>query len=217
VEPASPAGANALMADKPASPDEIHLLAEVLDSEGVPYAFIGGVAMGVWGVPRTTFDLDVAVPDSEADLSRVLAAMSTQGWVVDPIIERGFRDRLAGMDKIQVQLPVQSTLLTADIFLGTTRFLRSVIDRRLPIDLGHGPISVCTPADLILLKLIAGRRKDQLDVENILAVQGIPEREYLERWAAELGVRDRLDAILAGGGSTGRRAGEVGSALSARL
>jgi hypothetical protein len=203
VESASPAGASALMADKPASPDEIHLLAGVLDSEGVAYAFIGGVAIGVWGVPRTTFDLDVAVSVSESDLSRVLTAMSVRGWVVDPIFERGFRDRLAGMEKIQVQIPVQSTLLTADIFLGTTVFLRSVIDRRIPIDLGHGPVNVCTPADLILLKLIAGRRKDQLDLENVLAVQGIPEREYLERWAAELDVRDRLDAILAGGSRSG--------------
>jgi hypothetical protein len=36
-----------------------------------------------------------------------------------------------------------------------------------------------------------------MDLRNVIAVQGVPEREYLERWAAELGVTDRL-ALLGG-------------------
>ena len=39
-----------------------------------------------------------------------------------------------------------------------------------------------------------------MDVRNVLTVQGIPERAYLERWAEELGIADRLQRALASGG-----------------
>jgi hypothetical protein len=51
-------------------------------------------------------------------------------------------------------------------------------------------------ADLILFKLIAGRRTDWVDIDNILAVQGVPEREYLQSWAEKLAVKPRLDQVL---------------------
>lgn len=185
------------MADRSATLDEIHRLAEALDAESVPYVFIGGVAMNAWAVPRGTFDLDVVLSVPEDALRRLLAAMEARGWVVDPVFVSGFRDRLSGMEKIHVQLPVQTTLLTADIFLAHDPYLKSVLERRVLSDTGAGRIWVCTAADVVLLKLVASRRKDLLDVENILQVQGIPERDYLERWADQLGIRKRLEQAFA--------------------
>ena len=48
------------MADVPASLDSVHWISEALERLRVPYAFIGGVALNTWGVPRATFDLDLA-------------------------------------------------------------------------------------------------------------------------------------------------------------
>jgi hypothetical protein len=100
------------------------------------------------------------------------------------------------MEKVHVHLPAGKALLAVDLFLATTPFLASVVERRKSIDLGSGPLQVCTAADLVLLKLIADRPKDRMDIENLLAVQGVPERTYLESWAKELGIRPRLDALL---------------------
>lgn len=110
---------------------------------------------------------------------------------------RGFRDKVSGMEKVHVHLPAGPTLMAVDLFFGTTPFLQSVLERRRAVDLGRGPIFVCSAADLILLKLVADRPKDRLDVRNVLSVQGVPEPEYLERWANDLGVTDRLRAALA--------------------
>ena len=55
---------------------------------------------------------------------------------------------------------------------------------------GYAPVSA--------LKLVGDRQKDRVDVENVLAVQGVPEREHLEMWASRLGVRDRLSRALSG-------------------
>jgi hypothetical protein len=50
---------------------------------------------------------------------------------------------------------------------------------RVPFEDSH--IQVVTAADLILFKLMAGRRKDWVDIDNVLAIQGVPERPYLDR------------------------------------
>lgn len=46
-----------------------------------------------------------------------------------------------------------------------------------------------------LLKLLAHRRKDQLDVEEILKIAKV-DVAYLRLWADRLGVRDRLEPFL---------------------
>ncbi len=39
-----------------------------LDEAGVPYCIVGGLAVNLHGIPRTTFDVDVAVPREAAPL-----------------------------------------------------------------------------------------------------------------------------------------------------
>ena len=72
-------------------------------------------------------------------------------------------------------------------------------DRRLALaDLGQGAVPVCTAADLFLFKLLAWRKKDQVDVENLLWMQGVPDRSYVEDWARRLGLEDRLREAISG-------------------
>ena len=51
-----------------------------------------------------------------------------------------------------------------------------------------------------LFKLMADRPKDRVDVQNVLAVQGVPDSTCLHEWAERLGVRDRLHRALAEAG-----------------
>ena len=190
------------MADAPASLDAIYRVARLVGDEGIPYAFIGGVALNTWAIPRATFDLDLAVSLSAKQVPELLSRFQSADFVLDPAFERGFRDRIAGMEKIHVHLPAGAALMAVDIFFAETPFLRSVLERSVAIDLGQGLLQVCTAADLLLFKLLADRPKDRADVRNVLAVQGIPDREYLERWAGELDVRPRLDELLRGAGGS---------------
>ena len=74
--------------------------------------------------------------------------------------------------------------------------LESVFSRRVEIDLGGGPVWVRRAADLILFKLVADLGEDRVDVESLTSVQGVPERDYLLRWAEVLDVDARLAALL---------------------
>ena len=51
-------------------------------------------------------------------------------------------------------------------------------------------------SDLILLKLLALRPRDLLDVADILFTQGQLEEAYLRHWAVDLEIRDRLTEAL---------------------
>jgi hypothetical protein len=184
------------MADVPASIDAVYRTASVLDGLGAPYAFIGGIALNTWGVPRATFDLDLTLSSAPDRFDRLLREFRRGGFVVDTAFDHGFLDRIAGMEHIHVHLPAGPSLMAVDLFLATTPFLESVVARRVGIELGRGSIWVCTAADLILFKLLADRAKDRLDVENVLSVQGTPERDYLDHWADALGVRPRLLSVL---------------------
>ena len=53
-----------------------------------------------------------------------------------------------------------------------------------------------TPEDLILLKLIADRPRDHIDVADILFIQGELDESYMRHWAAELEISDRLAKAL---------------------
>ncbi len=53
-----------------------------------------------------------------------------------------------------------------------------------------------TAEDLILLKLLANRPKDRVDVADILFVQVTLDEAYLRRWAATLGIAVELEDAL---------------------
>ena len=58
----------------------------------------------------------------------------------------------------------------------------------VPYDLGGGrEIRVCSPEDLIIHKVLAGRAQDLLDIEGLVARQGASlDIGYVRRWLTEL-------------------------------
>jgi predicted nucleotidyltransferase len=180
----------------PVSVETVYAVERVLREHGIEHAFIGGLALSAWGVPRATFDLDLAVALPAERQSALLASLRALGWSVDESFERGWRDEMAGLPVIHAQIPADRVLIRVDLLIADTEFLRSVLARRVSVDLGRGPVAVCTAADLVLLKLVAWRRKDRMDLENILWVQGVPDRAYVEAWSRTLRVEDRLKEAL---------------------
>ena len=53
--------------------DVARRLADRLDENGIPYAIGGALALGVWGAPRNTVDVDISVFVDPADLERLFA------------------------------------------------------------------------------------------------------------------------------------------------
>lgn len=168
----------------------------VLDRLHIPYMIMGGFAVRTWGVPRPTYDADVAVKVASGGLSRLLDALEEAGFQVSEEFKKGWLDTVAGMGKVKVTRFEGSTVWDIDLFLVQGEFLTSALNRRRTARFAGRDAWFLAAEDLILLKLIAGRRKDQLDVEEILKVTRELDLEHLRNWATRLGVLDRLEEFL---------------------
>lgn len=149
----------------------------------VPYAVIGAHGVNAWLEPRFTADIDVTACVDPPALLRLRRVFADAGY--EPTAEYGGHlpsgpdfVRFASADRLTiVEIQAAKTALQLEV----VRRARSSSDG----------IRVATPEDLIVLKLIADRPKDRQDLLGLVA---LPELDwvYVERWAAEWDVMERL-------------------------
>lgn len=151
-------------------------------SERLPYALIGGVALAAYGVSRTTFDLDFVVPTEAQD--RLVRYMENEGWET---LHRssGYSNHLAGDPDLGRVDFVYVAGTTSAVVLGGAR--------RLP---GPGGlvVPVALPEHLIAMKIAAivndpsRTLQDLADIRVLLGQQGVDReavRARLERHGLE--------------------------------
>lgn len=158
-------------------------VARILDSVGASYVVIGGHAVNCWLEPRLTGDIDVAVSGNRAQAEALRAALLSEGFRVTREHGAGVT---SGPDFVRfVSADGEAVIETQ---AAKTEFQREVIRRAVSTPEG---VRVATVEDLIVLKLIADRTKDQADIEGLLNL-GSLDWEYIEKWTAIWGVSERL-------------------------
>jgi len=167
-----------------------------LEAVPIPYMIMGGFAVRAVGIPRPTYDADLTLEASDEALARLFKSLERDGFIVPDEFRKGFRDSLQGMAKVKVQKFEEKHVWDVDLFLVTTPYQRAAFARRQKVLFLGTDRWMITPEDLVLHKLLANRRKDLVDVEEILKIQVSLDRDYLRDWAARLGIATRLEDIL---------------------
>ncbi|MGD0654484.1 MAG: hypothetical protein ABSA16_09090 [Thermoguttaceae bacterium] len=165
-------------------------LAELLKARNQEYALGGAIALGYWGAPRGTVDVDVTIflsPDRPSDciwLLQELGCEFSQTEAAKSLSEHGFcRVKFAALD--------------VDVFLPIVPFYKAARARRKCVELGDRQIIIWDAESLAVFKMMFFRRKDLADVEQILRTQGAQfDRLWVrEQLAGIYGTRDpRLSA-----------------------
>ncbi len=157
-------------------PGALARVASLIEAAGVPYAVIGAHAVNAWIEPRLTADIDVTAQISSADLARLKDRLAA---------ERLTLTRAEGMDLPSgpdfVRFASGDRTVVVEIQAAKTELQRAVIARAIRAEDG---VRVATAEDLIVLKLIANRPKDQVDLLGLAALPSL-DWPYIERWAAE--------------------------------
>lgn len=169
---------------------------ELLDRAGLRGVLIGGVSVVAWTQPRLTRDVDLVVELLPEHVDRLLAACTAVGYLWDDeevalLSEGGFM-RLVPADPELALLPI-------GVLLDDTDLHRQVLERALAVELGGRAVRLATAEDTMLLKLVAFRPQDTLDLEAF--VEHLRDRldlDYLRGWADRLRVRGRLECYLQG-------------------
>ncbi len=159
-------------------------LAEKLQSRGQEYALGGAIALGYWGSPRGTVDVDLTLFLSPEKLSDCMWLLQDVGCefsstnASQSLCEHGFcRVTFSGRD--------------VDVFLPTIPFYEAACAAQ-KVDLDGQPIMVWDAESLAVFKMMFFRRKDLADVEQILRAQSSKFDRFWVRnqLAAMYGTRD---------------------------
>lgn len=160
-------------------------LAQALEGRRLRYTLIGGVATGYRSRPRFTRDLDFLIDVPQLALPGLLDDLRARGFDFDPTttIREWTREHLTAVAFRGIRIDWLKPLLPC---------YQHVIDTaRQEVWLGC-PISIAAPEGLILIKLLAFRGQDQVDIENLLAAnRGQLDLEWIRReWQAVAGSDD---------------------------
>ena len=155
----------------------IQRVIEKLDDRGV---IIGGVAASLLGEPRLTADADALLLISIDEVPMLIELAQAEGLhpryadIVD-FARRSrvvlFRHRESGID--------------VDISLGLLPFEIEAVERSQEHRAGSLTVRLPTPEDLIILKAVAHRPKDMLDIEAVIAAQPHLDKARIAYWVRQ--------------------------------
>lgn len=143
---------------------EFYALTDALSAADVPYAVCGGVAVAIHGYPRFTRDIDLLI--LPADERRVLDVAAQRQFIFDAgRMPMGEGDAYK-WEIVRVSKIVGHDLLSLDLLL-VGPDIQAVWDSRGTAAFNGRKISVVSREGLKRLKLIAGRKQDLLDLEQL--------------------------------------------------
>ncbi len=159
-------------------------LASAVQSRGWDYALGGALALGYWGQPRGTVDVDLTLfvscdrPTECIWLLQEIGCNVSAAEAAASLRAHGFCRATFGQ-------------LRVDVFLPIIAFYEAARARRKRVRLGDQPVMIWDAESLAVFKMMFFRRKDVADVEQILRAQG---RHFDRVW-----VREQLTEICGPG------------------
>lgn len=146
-----------------------------------PFLIIGGVAASLLGRARLTRDVDALVLLPEESWTDFLESGKTFGFkarIADPV-PFAFRSRVFLLQHTVSQIQV-------DISLGSLAFERDAIDRAVHRQIFGLDVPLPAVEDLIVMKAIAQRPQDLVDIDFLLEINPGVDVAYIRRCVAGL-------------------------------
>jgi hypothetical protein len=173
-------------------------VAAALDALGVRYVIGGSLASSLYGVPRSTQDVDLVADLREAHVAPFVQAL-TGGFYVDADMIRDAIARRASFNVVHL-----ATMFKADVFIPRLdAWSLGELERGVVQYVQAGGTSfalrLASAEDTLLHKLVWYRLGHEIserqwkDVLGILKIQGASlDSRYLDEWAAALDVVELL-------------------------
>lgn len=159
--------------------DGVRLLNRALRAAGIPHAFGGAIAYGLYGIPRGTNDWDINVFCSEAHAGEVFEALRPVGVEITDVsfreVDKKGQVRLSWGDK------------KVDLFFAYSDFHGVVQSRIREAEFEGETIWVLAGEDIVIFKVIFNRPHDWRDIERVFHRMGEGvDLDYVNHWLAEI-------------------------------
>lgn len=133
----------------------------LLRSAKIEYLLIGGYAVGHYGYPRATGDLDIWIANHDENAARLVDALRQFGFDVPELSKSLFQDpkHVVRMGVPPVRLEILSSIDGVDF--------QDCYPRREIAEMDGVEVDVISLADLKTNKRASGRHQDLNDLENL--------------------------------------------------
>lgn len=161
-------------------------LCQFLDAAGLEYVLVGGLAVGIWGAPRATVDVDFLVSFAKTDFLLLAQQLRESNKFVF------IHDQPMIFQKVSLLRATlkSNTDISIDFLFADDDFKKEALKRRIVVQIAGVPVNISTPEDLILLKQMSSRPQDLLDAQKILDSRGSElDMGYMRKWAEKLGIK----------------------------
>lgn len=140
-------------------------ISEFLKKLKIPYMIIGGLAVVQYGIPRFTQDIDVSIWLDPNDIKKIIEKIILKFQILVKNPEEFVRETWV--------LPIAhlKTNVRVDLIFSQTIFEKDAIGTARRIKIDNVIIKFIRPEDLIVQKLISGRRFDIEDAKSVMNVQ----------------------------------------------
>ena len=160
--------------------------AQVLETRGIRFALIGGLAVSLRGQPRMTVDVDLVIL---ADIDQALR-------LAQELSSTPFEPLFPGVEEVVARsfiLPLRhrATGIRVDVAIGMSGFEQQAVSRATKVTIGDVRVPVVVVEDLLVMKALAGRPQDDQDIRGLVAAQ----RGAID-WPACLDVAEKLGAAI---------------------
>jgi hypothetical protein len=155
-------------------------IAQRFDEDDIAYGIGGALALGVWGPPRATKDVDVTAFVPQDQLSRVLDSLERAGVMVNRA--DAARD-VARIGLFKGRLGV----VFVDVFMSSHPQYADMEQRRRRVTDPDGrSLWFISAEDLCIHKLVFARHKDLADLESLLAARPTLDVDYVRSWLVKM-------------------------------
>lgn len=147
-------------------PEDFKELFKSLNANNVRYLMIGGYAVGVYGYPRSTNDIDIFVSDDSENVGNLIKAFHDFG-LGGFDLSRAFYEK-----RSLVEIGVEPLKVQFMNFADGIEFDEAFESRKI-IAAEDIFINTISKSDLIKNKLKSGRYKDLADIERLNRIEDL--------------------------------------------
>ena len=141
---------------------ELDFITSAFTDAGIEYAVCGGLALGIHGFPRATFDIDLLI--REDSLEEAFEIAKELGYDIHGL-DISFKEKAVEIRRVS-KIDDEGDVISLDLLL-VTPYVEDVWDDRMEQDFRGRVIFIVSKKGLIKMKELAGRHKDLIDIDRI--------------------------------------------------
>jgi hypothetical protein len=162
------------LAEQPSLPEKVIVIHESLLDAKIPHALGGALALAYYADPRATIDIDINVFVPTERWREVVEALTEIGVSADRLdpstLERDGQCRLWWGDN------------AVDLFFAYDPIHEEMRGQSRRVPFGGGTVSILSPEHLAVCKAMFDRRKDWIDIEQMLIAGDDLDLAEIEKW-----------------------------------